>query len=63
MEPRLPPGYRLELDADLLHLRRDDSGDLVAAFSALGADKERVERAAWDDHLERSHQSLSSPLS
>jgi hypothetical protein len=62
MEPRLPPGYRLELDADLLLLRRDDSGDLVAAFSALGADKESVERAAWADHLERvAPEPLESP--
>ena len=33
---RLPPGYRLERDADLLELRKTD-GSLVAAFSVRGA--------------------------
>jgi hypothetical protein len=33
---RLPPGYRVELEADLIKLYRPD-GSLVAAFSARGA--------------------------
>ena len=45
----LPPGYRLWLDPDLLVLPRDD-GSTVAAFSALGADPEEVERAAREDY-------------
>ena len=45
----LPPGYRLEMDADLLILGRDD-GSMVAAFSALGADSEEVKREAERDY-------------
>jgi hypothetical protein len=45
---RLPFGYYLERDADLLLLRRAD--DLVvAAFSARGADLFEVELAVWED--------------
>lgn len=54
MGPRLPPGYYLELDADLLVLRRRPSGELVATFSARGAEQESVEEAAWEDHHERT---------
>jgi hypothetical protein len=46
---RLPPGYRLERDADLLELRRTD-GSLVAAFSAGGASPAAVVREAEEDH-------------
>jgi hypothetical protein len=49
MELRLPPGYHLELDADVAHLRRED-GRSVAVFSARGVVWETVERAAWEDH-------------
>jgi len=45
----LPPGYRLERDADLLELRRTD-GSLVAAFSARGASPAAVVREAEEDH-------------
>ena len=46
---QLPPGYRLEMDADLLELRRTD-GALVAAFSARGASPAAVVREAEEDH-------------
>ncbi len=46
---RLPPGYDLERDADLLELRRTD-GSLVAAFSARGASPAAVVREAEEDH-------------
>ena len=45
----LPPGYRLEMDPDVLIPRRDD-GSTVAAFSALGADLREVEREAREDY-------------
>jgi len=46
---QLPPGYRLEMDADLLQLRRAD-GSLVAAFSVRGASPAAVVREAEEDH-------------
>ena len=46
---RLPPGYHLELEADLLELRRPD-GSLVAAFSARGAAPAEVTRTAEEDY-------------
>jgi len=46
--PKLPFGYYLELDADLLILRRPD-GSFVAAFNAVGADLFEVELAVWED--------------
>ncbi len=46
---RLPPGYNVELGADLLTLRRHD-GSTVATFSARGVAMELVERAAWEDY-------------
>ena len=49
MKPKLPPGYYVELGADLLTLRRHDSST-VAAFSARGVAMELVERAAWEDY-------------
>ena len=45
----LPPGYCLQMDADLLELRRTD-GALVAAFSARGASPAAVVREAEEDH-------------
>ncbi len=44
----LPFGYYLQLDADLLMLRRPDCS-LVAAFSAMGVDPFEVEAAVWED--------------
>ncbi len=49
MKLKLPPGYHVELGADLLTLRRHD-GSTVATFSARGVAIELVERAAWEDH-------------
>jgi hypothetical protein len=46
---RLPPGYYVELGADLLTLRRHD-GFTVATFSARGVAMELVERTAWEDY-------------
>jgi hypothetical protein len=46
---RLPPGYRIEQDADLLILRRQD-GSMVGAFSTRGATREAVEKAAYEDY-------------
>jgi hypothetical protein len=46
---RLPPGYRLERDADLLELPKTD-GSLVAAFSVRGASPAAVVREAEEDH-------------
>ena len=48
--PRLPPGYSLdESDPDILALRRPD-GTTAAVFSATGATREAIEKAAWEDH-------------
>ena len=44
----LPFGYYLELDADLLILRRSE-GTFVAAFSTRGVDLFEVELMAWED--------------
>ena len=46
--PKLPFDYYLQLDADLLMLRRPDCS-LVAAFSARGVDPLEVEAAVWED--------------
>ena len=48
MEVRLPRSYYLERDPDLIVLRRGDSR-FVAAFSARGAAREEIERAARED--------------
>jgi hypothetical protein len=48
MEVRLPPSYYLERDPDLIVLRRADSRR-VAAFSARGAAREEIEKAARED--------------
>jgi hypothetical protein len=49
-DSRFPPtGYRLDgSDPDVLVLRRKD-GTFVGAFSALGATREAIQRAAEDD--------------
>ena len=52
MNLRLPPGYYLELDADVAVLRRED-GRSVAVFSARGVVWETIERIAWEDHRSR----------
>ncbi len=49
MELQLPPGYYLELSADICVLRRDDTS-AVAAFSARGVTKDVIEEAAWEDY-------------
>jgi hypothetical protein len=46
--PKLPFGYYLDRDADLLILRRPD-GSFVAAFNAVGTDLFEVELAVWED--------------
>ena len=45
---KLPPGYRIERDADLVTLHRAD-GSLVGAFVA-GAAPSEVARTAEDDY-------------
>ena len=47
-ELRLPFGYHLQCDADLLILRRSDSS-FVAAFGAGNVDPFEVECAVWED--------------
>jgi hypothetical protein len=54
MEPRLPLGYYLEFDSDLLVLRRGRKGESVAAFGCWGATNESIEAAAWDDHRKQT---------
>jgi len=50
----LPHGYRLDMsDPDIFLLVRED-GEIAGRFSALGADPGEIERAAWEDFLERS---------
>jgi hypothetical protein len=46
---RLPPGYELERDADVLHLLRHD-GSTVAVFSVRGVDPAEVEKTAEEDY-------------
>jgi hypothetical protein len=45
----LPPGYYVELDADLMELHRPD-GSLVAVFSARGATQAEVARTDEEDY-------------
>ena len=49
---RLPPGYRVADDADVLALRRGD-GSVVARFVAAYADPRLIERVAWEDYRGR----------
>jgi hypothetical protein len=49
-EPRLPPGYWLDIsDPDVCALRRPE-GWVVAHFSVQGATEEAIEEVAWEDH-------------
>ena len=45
----LPPGYYVDLGAEILILRRED-GSVVAAFSTRGASPEEVARTAEKDY-------------
>jgi hypothetical protein len=45
----LPPGYRLEHDADVLVLRHSSDGSFVGAFSARGVSEQAVLRSVEDD--------------
>jgi len=47
-KPNLPLGYRLRRDPELLLVLRPN-GSVAAAFSAMGANEEAVELAAWED--------------
>ena len=49
MKLQLPPGYYLELDPDILMLRRKDDS-VLGAFSARGAIRAAVEMEAWVDY-------------
>lgn len=49
----LPPGYKLEHGADVLLLRRDDDGSVMATFSARGATPSEVARIVEEDY--RTH--------
>ena len=49
LKPKLPPGYYVELGADIMTLRRHDRST-VATFSARGVVMRLVERAAWEDY-------------
>ena len=53
--PYLPSGYYLDetTDSDAVILTRED-GSEVAIFGVTGADPREIERAAWEDHRERS---------
>jgi hypothetical protein len=46
---RLPPGYYLELDPDLIFLRKGE-GHFVAAFSARGVTQEAIAEVARADY-------------
>jgi hypothetical protein len=49
-EPRLPPGYRLDMsDPDVLALRRPE-GWVVVHFSARGATRVAIEETASEDY-------------
>jgi hypothetical protein len=52
----LPAGYKLEHDADVLYLQRDD-GSVVATFSARGAVPAEVAKTAEEDHRARGKSS------
>ena len=45
----LPPGYRLDMDPDVLVLSRAD-GSTVAALSTVGADPSAVAKEAREDY-------------
>src|ERR687886_2712198 len=55
-EVLLPPGYSLDRsDADVLILW-DASGLVVSRFSPLGATRQAIERAAWDDYKKKGEE-------
>jgi hypothetical protein len=56
---RLPTGYHVALDTDVLLLRRADDSQ-VALFSRRGFVAEVVERAAWEDYGEEERPEGSS---
>jgi hypothetical protein len=49
----LPPGYRLEHDADILVLRRSSDGSFVGAFSVRGVSERVVLQTVEDDRSGR----------
>ena len=61
MGSRLPPGNYLELDPDLLVLRRRGKRDFITAFSVRGATKESLEQATWADYLQRTSLEFVEP--
>jgi hypothetical protein len=61
MGSRLPPGNYLELDPDLLVLRRRGKRDFITAFSVRGAAKESLEQATWEDYPERTSLEFVEP--
>jgi hypothetical protein len=59
-EERLPPGYRVDTtDAAIWTLRRHD-GTVAGYFSAWGASRRAVERAARDDYRRRASHSTQT---
>ena len=50
MKLERPPGYYLDLDAEVLTLRRKGES-MLAIFSARGAKRDAIEEEAWVDHL------------
>ena len=52
----LPPGYHIELDADLVELHRPDSS-VVAVFSARGVAPSGVARTAEEDYRTQGNKS------
>ncbi len=49
---RLPPGYHIAHEAELLALCRED-GSVVARFVEDYADPRLIERVAWEDYRGR----------
>jgi hypothetical protein len=58
LDLQLPPGYHVDLDADVLVLRRVDCSQ-VALFSRRGFVAEVVEQAAWEDYGQQEPEDLS----
>jgi hypothetical protein len=53
-EPRLPPGYSLDLSDPEVLVLVCSQGEAVARFSARGAAAEAIEREASTHHGERN---------
>ena len=53
-EPRLPPGYSLDLSDPEVLVLRDSQGAAIARFSAQGATVEAIEQEAKMHYRERS---------